>query len=86
MTADGGSDEWRERCWELGRRTGSVMTAEEVAAMLGEKVPSRPATVEATHGGVTVSVSCPREQVAQWAAWVLAVCRQNRWPEEVTTR
>nr|DAM73954.1 MAG TPA: hypothetical protein [Caudoviricetes sp.] len=54
--------------------------------MFGEKVPSRPATVEATHGGVTVSVSCPREQTAQWAAWVLAVCRQNRWPEEVTTR
>ena len=85
MAGDGMS-RWAESCRDLGRRTGSVMTAEEVAAMLGEQAPARPATVEVTHGGVTVSVSCPRGQAPQWAAWVLAVCRQNRWPEEVTTR
>lgn len=82
----GCADAWSQRCVELGRRTGSVMTEEEVAAMLGRQAPSRPARMEVTHAGVTVSVSCPRGRAAEWEGWLLAVCRQNRWPEEVARR
>lgn len=81
-----GMTEWERRCWDNGRRVGSVMTPEEYAALSGEVCPPRPRRCRVTHGDVSVTVECPDAQAPAWAAWLAAVARQNGWGEEVTTR